>query len=83
MTRMKFRDRGNRKFFTGFRDLADFFTGNRDTIPPLMGPLKMIYEKKWLKIHLVPENDLNIKNGRSLQKESTQKLLRFLVRYRF
>ena len=83
MTRKKIRNRENQKILSGFRDVADFVTGNRDTIPPLMGPLKMIYEKKWLKIHLVPENDLNIKNGRSLQKESTQKLLRFLVRYRF
>ena len=35
---MKIRDRENRKFLTGFRDMADFFTGNWDPIPPLVGP---------------------------------------------
>ena len=38
MTRMKIRDRANQKIFTGFRDMADFFTGNQDPIPP-GGPL--------------------------------------------
>ena len=37
MTMMKIRDRENRKFLPGFRDMADFFTGNRDPIPPLVG----------------------------------------------
>ena len=36
---MKVRDRENRKFFTGFRDMADFFTGNRDSIPPWWAPV--------------------------------------------
>ena len=35
---MKIRDRENRKILTGFRDMADFVTGNRDPIPPLVGP---------------------------------------------
>ena len=35
---MKLRDRENRKMLTGFRDMADFVTGNRDPIPPLVGP---------------------------------------------
>ena len=36
---MKIRDRENRKILTGFRDMADFVTGNRDPIPPPGGPL--------------------------------------------
>ena len=40
---MKIRDRENRKILTGFRDMADFVTGNRDPIPPPGGPLHMIY----------------------------------------
>ena len=38
MTRMKIRDRENRKILTGFRDMAGFVTGNRDPIHP-GGPL--------------------------------------------
>ena len=38
MTRMKIRDRENRKFLTGFWDMADFVTGNRDPIPPWWAP---------------------------------------------
>ena len=37
---MKIRDRENRNILTGFRDMADFVTGNRDPIPPLVGPIK-------------------------------------------
>ena len=40
---MKIRDRENRKILTGFRDMADFFKGNRDLIPPpLVGPLQYV-----------------------------------------
>ena len=39
---MKIRDRENRKFLTGFRDMADFFTGNRDPIPPWLSPEMLI-----------------------------------------
>ena len=35
---MKIRDRENRKILTGFQDMADFVTENRDPIPPLVGP---------------------------------------------
>ena len=42
MTRKKIRDRENRKILSGFRDVADFVTGNRDSIPPLVGPFKLI-----------------------------------------
>ena len=38
MTRMKIRDRENRKILTGFRDMADSSTVNRDPIPLLVGP---------------------------------------------
>ena len=34
MTRRKIRDRENQKSFKGFQYMADFFTGNRDPIPP-------------------------------------------------
>ena len=33
MTRMKIRDRENRKLLTGFRDMANFVTGKRDPRP--------------------------------------------------
>ena len=46
MTRMKIRDRENRKILTGFRDMADFFTGNRDLIPSPGGPLA-IRTQRW------------------------------------
>ena len=39
MTRRKIRDRVNRKFFTGFRDMAEFFKGYQDPIPPWWAPL--------------------------------------------
>ena len=45
MTRMKIRDRENRKILAGIRDMADFFTGNRDPIHP------MVYPPKQLLIH--------------------------------
>ena len=35
---MKIRDRENQKIVTGFRDMADFVAGNRDPMPPLVGP---------------------------------------------
>ena len=35
---MKIWDRENKKKFAGFRDMADFLTGNLDPIPPLGGP---------------------------------------------
>ena len=40
MTGMKIRDRENRNIFTGFWGIADFFTGNRNSIPPCWAPLK-------------------------------------------
>ena len=40
MTRLKLWDRENPKIVTGFPDMADFVTGNRDPIPP-GGPLKV------------------------------------------
>jgi hypothetical protein len=46
MTRVKIRDRVNRKSLTRFRDMADFVTGNRDPIPPLVGPITGLGQKK-------------------------------------
>ena len=46
MTRVKIRYRENRKFLTGFWDTADFFTGNRDPIPPWWAPLICCVESK-------------------------------------
>ena len=40
MTRKKIRDRENRKILSGFRDVVDFVTGNRDSIPPWWVPAK-------------------------------------------
>ena len=41
MTRMKTRDRENRKISTAFWDMTDFDMGNRDPIPP-GGPLEVV-----------------------------------------
>ena len=44
---MKIQDRENRKILTGFRDMmADFFTENRDLIPPPGGPLILCFDRK-------------------------------------
>ena len=40
MTRMKIRVLENRKIFMSFRDMVEFFTGNRDPIPPSWAPKK-------------------------------------------
>ena len=50
---MKIRDRENQKILTGFRDMADFFTGNRDPIPPLVDPYQGT-------IQILPKVDLEI-----------------------
>ena len=50
---MKIRDRENRKIITGFRDMADFVTGNRDPIPPLVGPTKI--RKSFLEVDTYTE----------------------------
>ena len=44
--KMKIRNRENRKNWTGFRDLADFFTGNQDPTSPLVSPLIKNLPKK-------------------------------------
>ena len=36
---MKIRDRENRKILSGFWDMANFVTGNRDPIPPWWAPM--------------------------------------------
>ena len=40
---MKVRDRENRKFLTGFRDMVNFFTGNQDPVPPGGSPERVVF----------------------------------------
>ena len=60
MTRKKIRDRENRKILSGFRDVADFVTGNRDSIPPLVGPLLDYYVVNYVEVRHKFDEDRSV-----------------------
>ena len=73
MTRMKFRDRENRKILTGFRDMANFITGNRDLIPPLVGPHTRVYTSIWF-VHRFCAIDSVLRASKHSERASHEQL---------
>ena len=47
MMKRKVRDQEKRKFVTGFRDIAEFFKGNRDPMSPWWAPIQASLSKVW------------------------------------
>ena len=82
ITRWKIRNRENWKIFTGFRDMTDFVTGNRNQTPPLLAPYRRHSYKKHEAVNLIRNNIRALDYIWEINKHRSRAILAILITLR-